>query len=187
MLGLSLEGLDGRAVTRTVHTRTTPPLPTWTITEIRSDSVGPEPAQEYVELVNFGGVAMRPAGLTLADAPDRLGDLIESPVTIAPGGRLLVVAQDFDPDRPDDQQPPAGIPIVRVDGPLASGGLSNGGEPLYLRDGDGRRISSAPALPSSGPGSCLRRVSDAPRTGAPGAFTVSSRCTPGEAEPLEAW
>ncbi len=98
-----------------------------------------------------------------------------------PGGRALLVADGFDPSAPDDTPVPPGTVLVRMGTSLGSGGLSNAGEPLFLRDPEGHRVSAAPATPPPRAGVCRVRQVDDPRTGAPGSFGYDAEggCTPG--------
>lgn len=159
---------------------TTPlPLAQVTITEVRADPLGQEPIQEYVELWNYGPTAASIDGFTLADRETRGGMLIGSPAPLQPGERVLLVADGFDPESTLDASPPPGTRLVRIGSALASRGLSNAGEPLFLRDRRGRRLSASPSTPRPKPGSCNVRISDDPRSGEPGAFVRASECTPG--------
>ena len=170
--------LEGYAQTyiEPLTVRTTAPLPAITISEVRADPRGPEPHQEYVELVNFGAVPVSLQDYRIADRSDREGDVL-GPSIVPPGGRALVVAPTFVADHPDDPPVPPGTPLIRLDGSIASGGLSNAGEPVILRDPTGRRISRVPALASPGPGMCWTRV-DESRLGDPQRF-VARACRPG--------
>ncbi|MEM9069563.1 MAG: lamin tail domain-containing protein [Myxococcota bacterium] len=178
---LSLEGLSGSMLSVELPLETLPPLAPITIAEVRADPRGPEPRQEYVELINSGAVPWSLEGMTLADRGDREGDTFGPGPLVPAGGRVLVVATPFDPDHPDDPAVPAGIPLIRVDGSLASGGLSNAGEPLFLRNASGHRLSSFPALPAPDPGVCwvrqgLGRADDA-------TDFFAAPCTPGRETP----
>ncbi len=155
---LRLVGLDGSTRVDTISLATTEPLATLTISEVCADPHGPEPRQEWVELLNFGVVPVSLAGTALADRADQHGDVISSALALPPGARALLVADGFDPRHPDDPDVPDGTPLIRVGASLASGGLSNAGEPLFLRDAHGRRLASVPALPSEGAGLCARRA-----------------------------
>ena len=172
---LRLEGYTDTRV-EPIIVRTTPPLPAITISEVRADPRGPEPHQEYVELVNFGAVPLSLQDHRIADRADREGDAI-GPATLPPRGRVLLVAPTFDAEHPDDPAVPPGTPLLRLEGSIASGGLSNAGEPLYLRDPEGRRLSMVPALASPGAGRCWARVDDS-RSGDPARF-VARECRPG--------
>ena len=170
---LELEGTSGAVARWSLPITTHEPLATLSIVEVRADPRGPEPTQEYVEVLNFGAVPIPLDGFTLSDRADAAGDVLTG--TVAPGERVLVVADRFDPEDPNDPAVPPGVRLVRVEGPIASGGISNAGEPLFLRDPEGRRVSAAPAEPSE-PGVCLVRTGASMR-GARG-FTRAV-CTPG--------
>jgi hypothetical protein len=160
---------------------TTPPLAPLYITEVRADPRGPEPAQEYVELLNAGPLPRSLLGIALSDRADAAGDVIDAPFLIPAGGRVLLVPSGFDPLHPEDDPVPPGALLVRIGSSLASGGLANGGEPLFLRDDAGRRLSAAPATPVPRPGVCVLRVAMDGRTGRPGTFAhdAAAGCTPG--------
>ncbi|MFW6051303.1 MAG: lamin tail domain-containing protein [Myxococcota bacterium] len=178
-----LEAVDlaGHATVTPITLRTTGPLPRVFITEVRADAGGPEPAQEYVEVVNSEPMPVDLHGFALADAPDREGDVVGHPAWVPSGARALLVPSGFDPDHPDDAPVPAGAQLIRLDGSLGSGGLANGGEPVLLRDPAGRRVSGVPALAAPGAGVCLVRASEDGRTDAADAFAPDARggCTPG--------
>lgn len=161
---------------------TTAPLAPLSIVEVRANPLGPEPAQEYVEVLNSGAMPLDLAGFRLADRDDREGDIISSPVLVPAGGRILLVSDAFDPVHPADGAVPEGVPLARVGASLASGGLSNSGEAVFLRDSAGRRVSAAPSV-AVAPGACLVRSSSSPRRGDLGAFTVAP-CTPGRPAPV---
>lgn len=164
---------------------TTPPLAPIAITEVRADPYGAEPRQEYVEIENRGAVAIDLGGFSIADAPGSVGDVIAGPRLVPPGARALLVSDRFDPDDRGpggaDAPVPPGVILVRLDGSIASGGLSNSGEALFLRDPEGRRVSAAPAEPPPRQGVCTVRVASDPRTGARGSFDYDAEggCTPG--------
>jgi len=160
--------------------RTEAALATLSISELRADPLGPEPAQELVELLNYGNRPAQLQGFSLGDRLDVLGPAIAAEVVVQPSARVLLVADGFDPHEPSEPQPPAGALLVRVGKALAAGGLRNSGEPLYLRDRDGRRISAAPGLAPRA-GHCLLRIAADMRSGEPAAFEQSEEagCTPG--------
>ena len=178
--------LAGREQTFSVEITTEADLPLLSITEVRADPRGAEPAQEYVEVTNAGDAPIDLAGFALSDRADREGDLIARAVVLPPRGRALVVADAFDPLDLEDDPAPAGVPLVRIGSSLGSGGLTNAGEPLFLRDGSGRRVSSAPALAAPAEGACIVRISGDPRRGGLDAFAPDAElgCTPGKADRL---
>lgn len=161
--------------------RSAPPLPTLSIVELRADPLGPEPAQEFVELLNYGTRPVQLQGCALGDRLDAPGTPISTEAWLQPATRALLVADGFDPQAAGDVQPPAGALLVRVGKSLASGGLRNSGEALYLRAPDGTRISAAPSTPTPRAGRCVVRIGDDPRSGAAGTFDDAGDegCTPG--------
>jgi len=177
---IELEGAAGRVDLWRGEARTLAALATLAITEVRSDPRGPEPDQEYVELLNFGTTVQSLAGLSLSDAIDGVGAPVTHAIDVPPGTRVLLVADDFDPEHPLDGVIAAGVPLVRVGKSLGQSGLSNTGEPVYLRDVAGQRISAAPPT-RTGSGGCLVRIATDPRTGVADAFAVrdGEACTPG--------
>ena len=175
---LRLEDAGGLRVERELAFRTAPPLATVAVVEVRSDPMGAEPRQEYVELLNWGTMPVDLEGFSISDRPDALGDVIERSMPLLPGQRALLVADGFDPDdTADDTAVPPGVPLVRIGTSLGSGGLSNGGEPVLLRDPDLYRVSAAPGW-STGPGRCLTRVGDAMRVDDAASWAIAD-CAPG--------
>ncbi|MEM1415246.1 MAG: lamin tail domain-containing protein [Myxococcota bacterium] len=170
---LELVGLGGATLQRALELRTTPPLAPVALTEICSDPLGREPKQEWVELLNYGTVPVALDAFTLADRADAPGDALPAR-TLAPGGRALLVADAFDPAE-SPEPVPAGVPLLRLGTSLASGGLTNAGEPIYLRDAEGRRLGAAPAR-ATGPGLCLRNAE--PTATRTGRWSIGP-CTPG--------
>lgn len=150
-------------------------LATLTIDEVRADPLGPEPAQEYVELLNYGSQPVALMGFTLTTDPYRDGLRISSEVVVAPLERVVLVSPDFDVQERSDGEPPVGARIVRLPASMA---LKNDGAALYLRDASGRRVSAAPALAPNRAGQCIVRSSADRRTGQLDAF-AQAPCTPG--------
>jgi hypothetical protein len=179
-LQLQLRDAAGNLTTEQLSLRTTPSLATVAISELRADPLGPEPAQELVELLNYGSRPVQLQGFSLGDRLDALAPAIAAEVVLQPTARALLVADGFDPHEPSEPQPPAGATLVRVGKALAAGGLRNSGEALYLRDAEGRRISAAPGLPPR-TGRCLVRIAADMRTDEEAAFEHSEEagCTPG--------
>jgi len=166
---------------RQLGLRTAPALRTLSISEVYADPSGKEPDQEFVELWNFGNEAVPLGNLYLSDSSDSRGMHIASDASLGPGARALLVSAGYAADSGLDVAPRAGSLLVRVGKALTSGGLSNRGEPLYLRDAGGQRLSAAPGRPAPRAGQCLTRVGSDPRTGEPGSFDYvgAGTCTPG--------
>jgi hypothetical protein len=178
---LALRDAAGNESLTTFELRTQAALPEISIVEVLADPLGPEPQQEFVELLNYGRTAIDLAGFALADRADLPGSIITTHARVEPQARALLVADGYDPNEGRDVPPPPGALLVRVGASLANAGLRNAGEPLFLRDPLGRRVSAAPATPRPRPGVCIIRVADDMRTGAPEAFAYDpdGRCTPG--------
>ena len=195
-VSLRLEGLDAEPTSVAVeliglsghgqHARfdVDPPddLAPLTITAVRSDPRGNEPQQEYVEVYNFGSTEIPLQGMRITDRTDRDGDTVTQRVAVPGNASVLLVPAHFDAETPDDVSPPPGLRLVRLDNSIASGGLSNRGEPLFLYDERGRRISSVPRLASPGAGMCWRRRDPRQRSGGPEDF-VAQECQPGRVLP----
>lgn len=129
-------------------------LPELHLVESLADPFGPEPAQEYITLYNAGREPIRLDGYRLSDSPARAGDAFPNGLTIAPRARALVVSDLYDPAFPGEPHPPPATPILRLSGSLTANGLANQGEPLFLLDPSGRRVSSMPRI-EVGEGRCL--------------------------------
>lgn len=174
---------DGDALSQTFVAETRAAGPRLGIVEVCANPRGPEPAQEYVELLNASPFAISTGGLWLSDAAEHSGDPLPH-ATIAPGARALVVPAAFDARDPFVALS-AGVPLLRVDASLGRGGLSNSGEPLYLRDEAGNVLSQAPAVRAPD-GLCFIRTSASLRDHLPDAFSAANRLpTPGVADELE--
>ena len=175
---LRVTDLGEQVVETPLTLHTTESLSTVSIVEVRSDPLGPEPRQEYVEVLNYGAMPVDLLGLSISDRVDSEGDAVPRSQILAPGQRALLVADGFDPEDPSDPPVPAAVPLVRVGRSLATGGITNAGEALYLRDESLHRLSATPAV-ETGPGHCLVRVGDDERSGDPSLFEVADTCTPG--------
>jgi hypothetical protein len=113
--------------------------PGWSISEVLANPAGPEPAQEWIEIVRLADTPGSLAGLRIGDgaATDVLPDTV-----VPPGGRALVVPSGFDATAPGDVAPLPGTPIARLEGTtIGQSGLANTGEPAVLLDASGRALS----------------------------------------------
>jgi hypothetical protein len=149
------------------------------IDEVLADPRGKEPAQEWVELLNSALTPSSLMGFTLSTDLAARGRVLTGAVVLAPHERALLVSPTFDPHDLADGALPAGLRLVSLDGPLS---LSNGAANLYLRDGQGRRISTAKLLPALFEGQCCARVPASSNSEDPSfALDPAGRCTPGSA------
>ena len=180
-LALTAYDAAGNAIEVAFALRTEVPLADVIVSEVRHDPSGPEPAQEYVELANGSDVEIALAGFSISDRAETLGDVLPQGARIAPFGRVLLVPDAFDPDHADDVRVPNGVVLVRIGSSIASSGISNGGEALFLRDASARRVAEAPAIASVGEGRCIVRTTPRGRLPGPDDYVVLEAlpCTPG--------
>lgn len=180
-LELSLRDSAGNERTERLALRTLAPLATISLVEIRADALGPEPQQEFIELLNYGNEPVDLLGFVLDDRADAIGTPIARSLIVAPQTRVLLVADNFDASDPRDVAPPPGTPLLRVGRALAGSGLSNAGSALFLRDPAGNRVSAAPGTPAPKSGVCTVRVSADMRDGSNHSFDYDAHdtCTPG--------
>jgi hypothetical protein len=177
-LSAEIVALDGRVLFSAHEIHAERDLPPVHLVESLANPYGPEPSQEYVELLNVSDVPISLVGFRLTDDAHRLGDLLPHDSTVPPHGRVLLVPSSYDEASTRDVAPPWGAILLRLDASLANGGLSNSGEPLYLLDARLRRVSSMPASPVPPEGSCLHARSLDDRRPDPVRFAVGT-CTPG--------
>jgi hypothetical protein len=176
VVSLHLAAIDnrGQGAGGIFSAMTLPPMPHVVLNEVFANPIGPEPAQEWVEIVNDGAVPAELGGYVLVDVG---GETPLPSVTLAPGGFALIVNEAFVEDNDYDPKPASSAQILRVP-ELGHAGLSNAGEPLTLRDAGGVAVSRFPSGPSSKAGmSVARRYPGAPDALLQ-AFTVA-KPTPG--------
>lgn len=173
---LTLTDVAGNSGERALEIHTPARLAQVVFDEVRGDPLGPEPAQELVELLNSGTDPVSLMGFSISTNVREQGRAITTALEISPGERVLVVAPSFDIDDASDGELPAGVRIARLDGTLS---LANAGQALVLRDNDGGRLDTTPVL-SAPPGQCIARTKP-PLTRFDGSGFVVAPCTPGEA------
>lgn len=138
--------------------RTLAAQPHLVLNEVLANALGPEPASEWVELVNDGSAPASLRGLRLSDGA---GEIELPDLGLEVGEYALLVRNDF-PETGPDVAPAAGARLIRLPA-LGKNGLSNTGEALSLLDAEGRVLSRMPALASPHPGvSIARRTPGAP-------------------------
>jgi hypothetical protein len=120
------------AVALVLEFQTPPALPAVAITEVLANPAGPEPGQEYIELLNLGAEPVALAGLRVEDSKG--GDDLPDD-TLPVGGYALIVPSTYAPGQAGDPVPRAGTLVVHVDARLGSDGLSNAGETVRLIQG----------------------------------------------------
>jgi hypothetical protein len=156
--GLVLD-VRGERSSLDVEIQTAPARPHLVLNEVLANPLGVETSGEWIELVNDGSDAARLDGFVLDDAIE----LVPLPAhELDPAQMVLLVAESYAPDPELDLVPPDDLVILRVPR-LGKNGLTNTGELLRLRDGDGNVVSRFPALRAPAPGrSVARRTPDAP-------------------------
>lgn len=123
------------------------------ITEVLANPSGPEPAQEWIEVVNVDRIAIDLAGWRIADSAGE----DELPATIlGPGEAALIVGATYDPLEGSDPPPHPLAQILRLASPIGAGGLRNGGEVVRLLDSAGQSVSSFRGLDTGQGQSAIR-------------------------------
>lgn len=124
------------------------------INEVMAAPKGPEPAQEWVELVNDG---LEPADL--ADFQlDVAGSATPLPsLALPPGAFAIVVSEAYVLAEGSDVPPASGTRLVRIP-KLGKRGLSNEGQVISLLDAEGSVVSRFPATPKPQKGVSVGRV-----------------------------
>jgi hypothetical protein len=148
---------------------TRPPAPHVEINEVLAHPLGPEPQQEWVELLNDGPAPAPLDGYTLLVG----GHATPLPsATLAPGAFALVVRQGFDASGGPDVPPAPGTLLLQVPH-IGKSGLSDDGVDLALADGNGTTVSSFPAKPKPKQGSSVGRLTPASPDTLPASFALA--------------
>jgi hypothetical protein len=95
------------------------------VTEILADPDGPEPAQEFVEIVNYGDAPVDLSGWMIDDGGDLNGDLITEGTMLSAGKAAVIVGADYNPEEPGEPTLSADSLLIRLDSSIASNGLKN--------------------------------------------------------------
>jgi hypothetical protein len=159
-LALGLSDLAGnRAAIPPHQIDAAPPEQRVAISEVLANPAGPEPAQEFVELVNLAPHAVDLAGWSLDQGDDGIAANLLPAASLAPGQYAVVVGSKYSLAAIADPAPAPGALVVRVKGTLGGGGLLNSGAPIVLRDASGWLVSSYGGHhPTSGSGGSGRSV-----------------------------
>jgi hypothetical protein len=168
----------GEILGATVTFATLASMPHLILNEVLANPLGPEPRQEWVEILNDGAEPAELGGHVLIDVG---GETALPSGALPPGAFALIVNQAFVDDDGVDPAPEPGSLVVRVP-KLGHGGLSNDGEPLALRDPDGVVISRSPVGPKTKAGMSLARITPAAPDAQEGSF-VLTKPSPGRANP----
>jgi hypothetical protein len=116
--------------------------PPVSITEVLADPLGEEPAQEFVEIANYGDAAVDISGWMIDDGGDCNGDALPAGTVLEPGAVALLVGSEFDAASTADPPPAEGALVVAVEGSLGTSGLTNSAvETIELYDAYGALVS----------------------------------------------
>jgi Lamin Tail Domain len=170
-VALDVAAIDtGGAVLRTLFAATTlPPSPHVAINEVLAHPLGPEPAQEWVEIVNDGPAPAVLDGYVLIVGS---GSTPLPAAMLPPGAFALIVNQEYMAMGGPDVVPAPGTLFLTVPH-LGKQGLSDEGETLALLDNDGNTISSFPAKPRPVQGSSVARRTPSAPDALPGSFSLA--------------
>lgn len=128
------------------------------LNEVLANPVGPEPASEWIELLNDGSALVDLASVRLLDPT---GAVFLPEARLEPGEYALLVREDYVPGAYDVSPSPE-TRLLRLP-VLAKNGIANGGEALALVDVEGVAFSEFPPIPARASGVSIARVSpDAP-------------------------
>jgi hypothetical protein len=134
--------------------RTQDAVPHVAINEVYADANGPEPQQEWIEVVNSGSVPVDLGGWVLED----VGGQTELPSgVLEPGAFAVVVNEAYVPDADYDPLIDPFALVLSVP-TLGKSGLSNSGELIRLRAPEGEIVSRFPAMPAEHGQSVARRA-----------------------------
>jgi hypothetical protein len=134
-----------------VEGKTLPPRPHVIVNEVLADPDGPEPASEWVELVNDSAQQQRLEGWTLEDG----GGMTPLPdVTLEASQVAVIVGADAPSALLVSIAPTAKVIVVPR---VGKSGLSNSGEALALHDATGWVSSRFPASPHPKNGRSVQR------------------------------
>jgi len=117
-------------------------VPRVAITEVLANPMGPEPAQELVELTNLSAQPVQLGSFQLDDGDDGVGAGLLPAAVLLPGQRAVVVGKGFKASSDTDPAVIDAALLLRLPGVLGASGLSNAGESVVLRDPAGRLVSS---------------------------------------------
>jgi hypothetical protein len=118
--------------------------PTVAITEVLADPNGPEPAQEFVEITNFGPLEIDLSGWMIDDNGDANGgnNLVAENTVLGPGQVAVVVSASYDPAEGQDPAPDPSALLITLPATVCSNGLKNSeAETVELYDASGMLVS----------------------------------------------
>lgn len=166
MINAAAVDAAGRVIEIREEVTTAPPRAHLVVNEVMAAPKGPEPAQEWIELVNDGSEPADLADyqLAVADTAVPLPSVI-----LPPGAYAVVVSEAYVLGEGSDVPPASGTRLVRIP-KLGKRGLSNEGQVIALLDKEGAVVSRFPALPKPQKGVSVIRVRPDALDELPGSF-----------------
>lgn len=158
---LRVTALDGTEATYTEEVSEARELPGVTILRVLGNPSGTEPDSEVVELWNSDSAPVNLGGYTISDTAEDEGDTIAEGTILPAHASALIVSPGYE-TRSAGLMPPRGTLVIRLESSIANSGLRNAGEPLFLRDPDGVRMSATPAVAFDEDG-CIERINPSGR------------------------
>jgi hypothetical protein len=170
-VALDVAAVDAAGVVlRTLFTATTlAPRPHVVINEVLAWPLGPQPAEEWVEIVNDGPAPAELGGYILLVGS---GATPLPAATLAPGAFALLVDEAYTPAGPDEAPAPGTLLLVVPH--LGKQGLSNAGVAMTLLDGDGKAVSTFPDKPKPQQGSSVARRTPSDVDALPSSFALAA-------------
>jgi lamin tail-like protein len=175
LLSVGFVDLAGAASALEVPIHTLAPMAHVIVNEVLANPLGPEPAQEWVELYNDGLAPADLAGWILADVA---GESLLPEVILGPGAFAVVVNEDYDASGEYDAAPAPDALVITVPA-IGKNGLANDGEPLKLVDAGGVVVSRFPPLPKPKAGKSVARVQPKAVDALVTSFVLADTPTPG--------
>ncbi len=112
------------------------------ITEVLADPFGPEPGQEFVELVNVGLTDVDLSGWMIDDGGDANGGVFPAGTTLGAGQVAVIVSAAYDSDDDSDPTPDSAALVIVLEKSVGSNGLKNSeAESIELYDAQGVLVS----------------------------------------------
>lgn len=130
-------------------------LPALVINEVMANPLGPEPAQEWVELANLSGAAVDLTGWTIADSSG--SDALPS-VVLESDEVALIVSNSFQALEGSDPPPHPAARLITLESSIGESGMRNTGEAIYLHDTLEQVVSSYGGYLDTGSGRSAMRA-----------------------------
>lgn len=164
---------------------TMPPRARLVLNEVLAAPLGPEPAQEWIEIFNDG---LEPAELFGLELDVNGTKTVLPEATLAPGAYALIVSEAFVMAEGSDPPPASGTRLVRVP-KLGKQGLTNSGPTITLRNPDGPVLSRFPPTPKPKKGVSVVRIRPDALDELPESFAYDPKgsSSPGAANPQAAF